>query len=216
MSKFIDQTGDKIINNVMSVKSNLYVPSVLGIGYRGEGEFKTSVNGKHTKIYQSWKGMLSRCYSTSNLKRNPCYLDKQVCKEWHNFQVFSQWMSENYNPETMKGWHLDKDILVKGNKIYSPETCCFVPPDINYIFVRNSGDREYPIGVTYKENAFRATLNKKYKSHHIGRFKTPEEAFQAYKIAKEEYIKEIAEEWKNKIPNFLYLLLVNYKVEITD
>jgi hypothetical protein len=116
----------------------------------------------------------------------------------------------------MQGWHLDKDILVKGSKVYSPETCCFVPPDINYMFVRNSGDRKYPIGVTYKENAFRATLNKRDKSHHIGRFKTPEEAFQAYKTAKEKYIKEIADEWKDKISDSMYSFLINYQVEITD
>ena len=201
---------------MLSVKSSLYVPSVLGIGYKGDGRFNTSINGKHTKIYQSWKGMLQRCYSTKSFKRNPCYVDKKVCEEWHNFQNFAEWMEKNYNPEIMEGWHLDKDILIKGNKIYSPETCCFVPPEINYLFVRNSGDREYPIGVTYKENAFRATLNKKDKSYHIGRFKTPEEAFQAYKTAKENYIKEVAEEWKNVIPHFLYTLLINYQVEITD
>ena len=105
----------------------------------------------------------------------------------------------------MKGWCLDKDILVKGNKIYSPETCCFVPKGINLLFGKNNAKRgNYPIGVCKFKNKFQATINIKGKTISLGHFDTPEEAFEAYKTAKEAYIKEVADEWKDRIEEDVY------------
>lgn len=112
--------------------------------------------------------------------------------------------------------HLDKDILIKGNKIYSPNTCIFVPQKINSLFTkRNSVRGEYPIGVTYSKK------NHKFEPQVQGRgwlgyYDTPEESFEVYKKNKEKRIKEIADEYKNKIPIKLYDALYDYKVEITD
>ena len=113
---------------------------------------------------------------------------------------------------------LDKDTLVKGNKIYSPETCIFVPQRINYLFLNSGGSRGLlPLGVytVGKKYASRTSKNGK-RSVYLGSFDTPEEAFLAYKTAKEAYIKEVADEYKDKIPKKLYDALYAYTVEITD
>ena len=119
--------------------------------------------------------------------------------------------------------HLDKDILVKHNKIYSPDTCIFVPERINELFVKNNKKRgEYPIGVNPHGNKFRVkcwlidpkTGKSKYK--HLGLYDTQEKAFQVYKYYKERNIKEIADYYKEYIPEKLYDALYNYEVEITD
>ena len=117
----------------------------------------------------------------------------------------------------MQGWELDKDILFKGNKIYSPETCCFIPREINQIFPKRDLKRgEYPIGVTRKRGKFSAQLSTKDFNKNLGVFNTPEEAFQAYKSAKESYIKEVADKWKDQIEPRVYQAMYNYQVEITD
>ena len=114
----------------------------------------------------------------------------------------------------MEGWHLDKDIICKECKIYSPETCAFVPADVNSLFIKNDIKRGiYPISVRKtKSQRFTSRLNGK----HLGTFDTPEEAFQAYKTAKEEYIKEVANKWKDLISDQVYQAMYNYQVEITD
>ena len=163
--------------------------------------------------------MFFRCYDTKNIKRYPTYQDVSVCEEWHNYQNFAKWFEENYNPEVMEGWHLDKDIIVKGNKIYSPETCCFVPSDINYLITKaNSIRGDYPIGVKFnkKRNKFYAILTKYNKPFLVGTYTTAEEAFYAYKEAKEAHIKEVADKWKEQITDKVYKSLINYKIEITD
>ena len=115
--------------------------------------------------------------------------------------------------------NLDKDILVKGSKIYSPETCIFTPQFINTLFIKTNSKRgNFPIGVTYKKdiNKYLATVQIKKKHVHIGVFSNQEEAFHAYKQAKEQYIKKVADEYKDKIPQKLYEAMYNWKVEITD
>lgn len=118
----------------------------------------------------------------------------------------------------MDGWQLDKDVLIKGNKAYSPDACCFVSSEINNLFIKSDSKRgEYPIGVTkVKGGKYRAQIVKNNKVVYLGTFKTIEEAFQVYKTAKEQYIKEIADKYKNLIDKKVYQALINYKVEITD
>lgn len=123
---------------------NPYHKTHFNVGFYGYGEYKTKINGKHTKSYKCWRGILGRCYDDSIRHKFPTYKDVTVCEEWHNFQNFAQWFEENY----IEDFVLDKDILYKGNKIYSPETCCFVPQKINCLLVKNDINRgEYPIGV---------------------------------------------------------------------
>ena len=192
--------------------------SIHNIGFLGQGLYTSrDIILKRLKNYTAWINLIGRCYN-ERLKENlPTYKDVTVCEEWHNFQVFAEWFEENYNPETMEGWHLDKDILFKGNKIYSPETCTFVPMEINKLFIRCQNCRgELPIGVYKFKNKFKAQININGKRAGLGIFKTSEEAFQVYKTAKEEYIKEIANKWRGQITEEVYNTLYKYQVEITD
>jgi hypothetical protein len=108
---------------------NLYYPSVHGVGFLGEGVHKVRQDGKLTEVYKTWVGMFSRCYSKSYLDKQPSYIGCTVSSKFHNFQLFGDWyVKQEYSN---KGYHLDKDILIQGNKIYSPDTCCLVPEEIN-------------------------------------------------------------------------------------
>ena len=118
---------------------------------------------------------------------------------------------------------LDKDILVKGNKIYSPETCVFVPQNINTLFTkRNKVRGEYPIGVSFYKNTNKylaqcnILINGKSQYKKLGYYNNIEDAFNAYKESKEANIKQVADYYKDNIPNKLYEAMYNYEVEITD
>lgn len=166
-------------------------------------------------IYNRWCSLRRRTLSEKFKKEKSTYKDVIVCDEWLNFQIFSKWFNENWRPYMDKTWQLDKDILVKGNKIYSPETCCFVPHEINSLFMSTKNKRGfYPIGVNKERDKYRVRIGGSRK--HIGIFKTPEEAFQAYKIVKEQHIKETADKWRGQITEDVYKAMYNYQVEITD
>lgn len=198
---------------------NPYFPSVYGVGFIGVGDYKTSDgNGKSTKCHRTWRNMHRRCYDPKLHEKQPTYENCTVCKEWNNYQEFAKWDNENYYEIENEKMDLDKDILCKGNKIYSPETCVYVPHSINVLFTKRDNERgEFPIGVSKHGNKFRANLSKgNGKRIALGTYDTVEEAFLAYKQAKEQYIKEVAEEYKDKIPHRLYEALMNYEVEIDD
>jgi len=115
--------------------------------------------------------------------------------------------------------HLDKDILIKGNKIYSPSTCCFVPQNINVLFTKRESERGlYPIGVhLHSQGGYGASCNDgSGNNEQLGVYKTPKIAFDKYKYHKEKLIKEIAVKYHKFIPNNVYNALIQYKVEITD
>jgi hypothetical protein len=126
-----------------------YERSLYGVGYLGEGDYKVSENGKATRVYTTWRGMLERCYSEEYQKRQPTYKDCKVNEEWYNFQNFAKWYESNYYEVEGEIMCLDKDILVKHNKIYSSETCIFVPQTINILFTKRQNARgESVIGTT--------------------------------------------------------------------
>lgn len=180
---------------------------LYNIGYVGTGKFLSTT---HPKIYRSWSSMFVRCYSNIYESYEEC----TVCEEWWNFQNFAEWFLLNYKDN----YHLDKDILIPGNKIYSPKTCCFVPMEINNLFTkRNKSRGKYPMGITENGKKFRAQLNIFGKIKLLGgAFNSPEEAFEIYKIEKEKHIKNVADKWKNQISENVYNALLNYRVNISD
>ena len=189
---------------------NPHHKSIHKVGYIGVGKYRKS---SHHKIYYIWVNILGRCYSITQQTKRPTYIGCIVDERWHNFQNFAKWYEENY----IEGFHLDKDILVKGNKIYSPETCTFIPQEINCLLTRRQNHRgSLPIGVKKNQNKFEVIISKVGKSVYIGVFDTPKEAFQVYKTAKETYIKKVANKWKHLITSQTYEALINYKVQITD
>jgi len=177
-----------------------------------------TLNGKNIREYELWIAMLKRCFSKNYKEQRPTYNGVTCCQEWLSMRSFIKDVSQmkGYGVE---GWQLDKDILVKGNKIYSKETCCFVPLEINSLLVNGRKLRgEWPIGVSFhkRDHRFRAQVATGKERKHLGYFNTPEEAFQAYKTAKEAHIKAVATKWKDQLDERVYQALINYTVSIDD
>ena len=195
-----------------------YSPSVYGIGVLGT-KYPSTINGVLTKEYVLWRGMLKRCYSDVYKKRYPTYEGCKVSNKFKNYEYFYEWCHKQIGFD-VKGWHLDKDLLIKGNKVYSEDSCIFIPSEINLLLVKNTASRgEHLIGVYWhnKRKAFEARVRKnKGKSEYLGLFKTELEAYNAYKTAKEAFVKEQANDWKDRIDPRAYEALMKYTVEITD
>ena len=213
-------TGYRKVAEMKEVKTGSikdpYSPSVYGIGVAGT-KYPISVNSVQTKEYVLWCHMLVRCYSTSLKKRQPTYIDCEVSENFKSYEYFYEWCHKQIGFGN-EGWHLDKDLLTKGDKVYSENTCVFLPHEINTLLTKRTASRgKYLIGVYWcKTNkAFRAMVSKNNgKQEHLGRFKTEIEAFNAYKTAKESFIKEQANKWKGKIDDRAYKALMNYEVNI--
>ena len=195
-----------------------YSPSVYGVGILG-AKYPSKVNDVLTKEYVLWKGMLKRCYSDVYKKRYPTYEGCRVSENFKSYEYFYEWCHKQIGFGN-EGWQLDKDLLVKGNKVYSEDTCVFIPQEVNSLLVKNTASRgEHLIGVYWSKThkAFVARVNKnKGSPEWLGSFNTELEAFNAYKTAKESFIKEQANKWKGKIDERAYNALMNYTVEITD
>ena len=195
-----------------------YLASVYGVGILGT-KYPSKVNGRNIKEYDLWYSMLRRCYSDNSKKKHPTYECCEVSDKFKSYEYFYEWCHSQIG-FGVEGWHLDKDLLVKGNKVYSEDSCVFLPSEINSLLTKRTASRgEYLIGVNWcKTNrAFKAQANKnKGKPEHLGYFKTEIEAYNAYKVAKESFIKEQANKWKGKIDERAYNALMNYQVEITD
>jgi hypothetical protein len=186
---------------------------VLNKGVYTKGKYTFGKKGKPTKEYSVWLSMLTRCYNERFLMTNETYIGCTVCDEWLDFQNFAEWFNENH----IDGYQLDKDLIIKGNKIYSPQTCCFVPQEINLLLVNRKRDRgEYPIGVSRDKTKMSAHIVIKAKQVYLGNYNTVEEAFNAYKTAKEANILSMAEEYKDRISEKVYESLLNYTVNIND
>jgi hypothetical protein len=167
-----------------------------------------------------------RCLDKKEKERDKSVTYKEVvcCEEWLLYENFYEWI---HNQKNFKKWlngkfTLDKDILVKGNKFYSPETCCLVPENVNKLFIKHGNARgEYPIGVVYHKasNSFVAQAHDGTgKQVYLGCYDTPEKAFLAYKTYKEALIKQVAKiEYENEnITKECYEAMMKYEVEITD
>ena len=113
-----------------------YEPRVFGVGYLGEGKYTPTENGKINEYYDIWHHMIRRCYDPKSQEKNPTYKGCTVEDYLLNFQNMGEWLEENYYKVPGETMNLDKDILHKGNKIYSRETCIFVPHRINSLFTK--------------------------------------------------------------------------------
>ena len=208
------QLGDIKIGNV----KDPYSPSVCGVGVLGT-KYPSRVNGVITKEYDLWCNMLQRCYSDKYQKKKPTYEGCEVSDNFKSFEYFYEWCNKQIG-FGVEGWNLDKDLLTEGNKVYSENICVFIPSEINKVLVKREALRgEHLIGVCWdkKANAFKAQVNKnKGKQEYLGLFTTEIEAFNAYKEAKEAFIKEQANKWKGKIDDKAYNALMNYEVNIDD
>ena len=200
-----------------------YERNIYGVGYLGEGKYKCKENGNLTRVYQTWNSMLQRCYDEKRHKKQPTYIDCEASKDFHNFQNFGEWDKENYYRVKDEKMCLDKDILYKHNKIYSPDTCIYVPQTINNLFVKNDKNRgESVIDTSPFKGKYMVRCQminpktSKSKNEYLGYYDTQEKAFKIYKYYKEKNIKMVADYFREQIPDKLYDALYNYEVEIDD
>lgn len=186
---------------------NPYDRKNVGVGYIGEGKYKTKYNNRNTRAHNTWNDMLSRCYSKTKRNHYSAYIDCTVCDEWHNFQVFAKWYEDNFYDIGEGRMHLDKDILVENNRIYSPKTCIFVPQRINMIFMQKPNKYRLPNGISLISNG---KYHASYNTVYLGTYDTLEEAMIYYNEEKIIHIREVADEYKGRIPKKLYDALYKF------
>ena len=217
--RFVDTgyTVSTTISNITrgNVRDRLK-PTIFGVGILGES--KTTSREKHCKEYILWVTMLGRCYDENKQIRQPTYIGCTVSDNLKYFPYFKEWCSKQvgFNND---GWDLDKDILIKGNKVYSESTCCFVPQEVNKLFTKVDKSRgSLLIGVHFykKTKKYCASMGVDSKTKRLGYYSTEQEAFQAYKNGKETHVKRVANRWKDQIDVRVYEALMNYQVETTD
>jgi hypothetical protein len=190
---------------------------VHGVGIN-DWDGKVNVDGKLIWEYVLWQDMLKRCLSEKFKQKYPTYQGVTCSKEWLSMVTFIEDVSK-MKGYGFDGWHLDKDILQKGNKLYSKDTCCFVPQEVNSLLIKRDNYRgEYPVGVCFDKTRgkFGAQLAVNGKQKHLGYFTAPEEAFQTYKLAKEVQIKVVAHKWKHLLDDRVSQALMAYEVNIDD
>jgi hypothetical protein len=175
-------------------------------------------NVVHLRSYRVWKGIIGRCYLNKR-SSDASYSDCYVCEEWLIFSNFKRWFEDPQNGY-VEGYDIDKDIMIKNNRVYSPQTCCFLPPKLNKVFTKRKSCRgSLPLGARFSTSGkYDSRIRRNKKDYYLGTYNTPEEAFTAYKLAKEQYIKELAESYfqQGKITKRVYNALMKYEVEITD
>lgn len=192
---------------------NPYHPIVFGKGFYGDGPYKALCKTGNTLEYGMWVNMLARCYGNHKKLNKPTYIDCHVCEEWLNFQVFAKWL--NANPYHNKGYALDKDVLIKGNKIYSPAACALLPRQINSaVIIRKPSLNGYPVGVTANKGKgmFDVRISKKGKIKSVGTFASISLARSAYIKEKELYVRELAMEFKDRIDHRVFSALMQWTV----
>lgn len=158
------------------------------------GDCETNIDA-----YKTWYNMIYRCQHSVG------YEDVCVCKEWHEFATFLKWYNNQYKEDN---WHLDKDILSNGVRIYSPQTCCFLPPEINTFFEKFKKAK----GFSYnkKRKKYEAYCRERGKYIHLGLYQTPAEARIAYLNYKRNLLEELINPYLGKISIELYNAMKKY------
>lgn len=188
---------------------------VLGVGVN-DRRYPVWAEGKTLKEYYLWQDLLKRCYSPKYHQRRPTYIGCSASENFKSYSYFHEWVQQQIG-FGQKGFQLDKDLIFKGNKLYSEDTCLFLPNELNALLIFRKADRgSFPLGVSAHKGKFLAQCLRRPAPTFIGYFDTPEEAFLAYKQAKESYIKLQAEKWKDRIDIRAYAALMAYEVSITD
>ena len=195
-----------------------YFPTVCGVGYLGE--YSTLDKDRNTtKEYTAWKCMLERCYGNKELE---AYKYCIVSEEFHNASYFKDWYNKQVGAHR-EDFHIDKDILSSDCKIYAEDTCVLVPQEVNSFFVKHNNKKvksNLPTGVMYNHKNTSRPFIAMYNGHggekHMSYHDNEWSAFLAYKQAKENRAKELANKWYGQIDDRVYDKLMNYKVLITD
>lgn len=188
---------------------------VQGVGVYEPGPFRASIEHKSTKEYNLWVAMLSRCNPNGAVQLvRPTYDGCTIHPDFIHFQDFAAWC-QNQVGFDVQGFSLDKDLLVPGNKVYGPDTCCFVPVAVNNLLIyKQTTYSKYPPGVSYKRDSekFQAALKVDGKSKYLGVFDTPQQASIAYQVAKLKEVRRKAEQFKDVVDVKVYTALLELEL----
>lgn len=188
---------------------------IYGVGFNepieGEKVYKATENRKPTKCYYTWSNILKRCYDPKLHAKQPTYKDVIVANEWLNYQNFAKWWDDNYYKVHGEKMELDKDLLSKDGKVYSPNTCLFLPHSINNALINGKG-----YTFNKQTNKYKAQTWYKNKRINLGYFDTEKEARYTYKLNKQLVVYLLAEEYKEYLPPKVYEALMNYQMDIDD
>lgn len=188
-------------------------PSVYGVGFIGIGPYK-AWNGRSTKAYAVWTDMLRRVYAPPEEFVRRVYEGTSVHSHWHNFQNFAHWYYRKLEPFGVVDfkWHLDKDLLVPGNRQYGPETCCVIPHTINVLFTDHAfGRGNYPLGVSSQNGRrFQTVMTTSGKYTFVGSYETIAEAQLAYWKRKFKAIQKTTIQYWQYLPEPLAFRLLTF------
>lgn len=193
------------------------LPLIFGKGYYGDSSITNTMSiERRKKAYESWYSMFKRCYSDQLHEAYPTYLQCEVSPIWYNFQNFAKFFLENYK----SNWELDKDLILKGNLIYGPQTCVYLPRSINgYIKTNKVRRGNYAIGVSlsYLGDSFEARCRDfEGKQINLGKYSSEADAFYAYKAFKESVIKQKAIAYKDDLNPKAFNALMKFGVSFDD
>lgn len=199
-----------IINNILYKENDWYAAkwkkTTYGMGYLGCND---SSAYKGDVSYIKWANMMQRCFSDEVHENKPYYAGCTVDVEWLNFSNYREWHKKNSMGD--RKVDLDKDILIPGNMMYGSDTCTLVPHFTNTIFETRNADAGIVLNDdTGKYDVTMSVLGSKKK---VGTFDTHEEAQNGYIEYRQNYIKDVAEKCKGKVPHKTYLAMLNWKVE---
>lgn len=212
--KFNDRHGHIRSVTAQSIRcgtvKNPYHPSRRGVGYVGVGKYKPSINRVHTQAYMDWAKMIERCYSVAYQIKKPTYVGCYVSPEWLNFQNFAAWHENNY----IAGFHLDKDLRRLGNKLYSAETCSYVPSIINTLLYDGRPSlKGLKRGASNNMLGFQASMSVEGNYVALGTYKTMDEAHEVYRRARTEYVRSMAEKYREVLHKDVYLNLASWEAD---
>ena len=208
------ETGYKTNTCVTYIKSgkigDKLKPSVCGVGFIGDGPYDSKT---HKDLYNRWNGMMQRCYAEKF--REGCYSGVTACPDWHNFQNFVEWSIKQIGFD-VEGWELDKDIIIRGNRIYCPNACCFIPKRINSLLIKSG---EYKsngmlggVHICNKNGYYRASYRDEAGNRLVLETPDLEKAENWYRKGKESVVKSIASLYEGIIDQRAYDALMRWEV----
>lgn len=208
------QDGTIVLTNSANIKSgkvrNPNHRSIYGVGYIGQGDFSPSVNRENTKEYNAWRNMFDRCYSEKELAKSPRRRGSNVSEDWHCFQDFAKWCNDQPS-WGLKGWALDKDLLIKDNVNYGPDTCCFIPTRLNTII--HITDKTPCVKQLVK--GWAVQIREIDGSHkYLGSYNSELEAINVYKYERERIVRTLAELVKEILQPHVYNALITWEAKV--
>lgn len=188
---------------------------VSDIGIYDAGRYQSRIANDLTPEYKAWAAMLQRCKPGGSIQRKrPTYIGCTVHPDFIKFQDFAEWCQTQIGFGN-DGWAMDKDILIPGNKVYGPDTCVFVPLRLNQLLViKRSNQGGLPSGVRkHSGGKYEASFSCNGTFTSLGLYRTPEDAYESYKLAKRVDIYRLADEWRDQIDPRVYRALMDYQFD---